>query len=228
MRPTLSQDVASQLEINTIGPQADSWNSQLIKSYENNKGYAEANDRRNENLPWEPTFKAKKLPRQMLLRWQDRSFDSGSTLTNTFNQLNQFGWNLNEIIEGYDTLTLYSITLNMAWFTQFGYYIGVQMQAGNEVLSAQMITSADFKSAAKMVQPTWMAVNNAGAGTVPVNNTSNMGTPQPINSVWAASVRNKRFSSITVTLCDEGLKPLTYIGSTPGTAYEVNMLLLLQ
>lgn len=206
-----------------------SWSDTLKGVVAKTTGFAEINDRQNESVPWTVVPRAKKPPRLMFMRWQDRSSGASATLTNTFNNTNQFSWNLQESISGYDSLTLYSANLNMVWFTGFGQYLGIQLNGGSEMLGSGLVTSADGLSAGKMVQPTWL-VNNAGgsATTADVNNSSNMGSPDPRNSVWACSIRGKSFGSLGVTLCDETLQPLVYVGSTPMTAYYFNLALLLQ
>lgn len=207
-----------------------SWSKTLEGMAAKTLGFSEANERKNEALPWIQGPRAKPPPRQIFLRWVDRSFDSGATLTNTFNRLVQFGWNLPEIIKGYDSITLFSCNVNMAWFHNFGSYLGIQLNADSNLLNSDMITSADGSNAgsSKVVSPTWLLPNANGAGTIDVSNMSNMGSPDPRNSAWAANIRGKSFGSLSVTLCDEGLAPLIYVGSTPGTAYYFYLVLLLQ
>jgi len=224
--PTITQVEHGYSDRDQKGSQ---WNTHLLNTVADNLGIAQANDRRNENIPWEMSFRAKKLPRPIILEWTDRNFDGGATLTNTFNQLNQFGWNLPENVDGYDTLTLFSVDLNMAWFTGFGNALNISIALNNiDNIGAGAITSKDASSGAKLVSPTFFVQNAHGAATYAVNNTSNMGAPQPINSIWAASIRGKSFGSLLFKIGDETLKPFTYIGAPPGTAYFFNVTMLLQ
>jgi len=207
------------------------WNGVLNKLVENTLGFSAVNERQNQSVPWTPVPQAKPPPRMMLLRWQDRSFDSGTTLAAKYSELNQFGWNMPENISGFDSMTLFSMTTNMTWFQQFGQYLGVQLDLDGTPVGSNMITSADGRmnsGALKLVSPTWLAPNSAGSGAVDVTNTSNMGSPDPRNSVWAASLRGRSFGSVRVTLCDESLLPLAYVGSNPPTGFYFYIQLLLQ
>lgn len=207
-----------------------SWSDTLEGMVKRNLGFAEANERKNESIPWTPVPRAKPPPRQLLLRWADRSFDSGATLTNKFSQINQFGWNLPENVSGFDSVTLFSATVNMTWFQNFGQYLGIQLDIDGAPLGSNMITTADGKNSAtdKLVSPTWLVPNSGGSGAVDVTNISNMGSPDPRNSVWAINLRGRSFGSLTVTLGDESMLPLTYKGTPPATAFYFYMVLLLQ
>lgn len=213
---------------NAAGP-VMSWSDTLMERVDEVKGYTEANDRRVENIPFERTFRAKPIPRPMLLSWSDRSSDGGATLTNLFNQLNQFGWNLPEAVRnGYDTMTFFWYNMNNSWFatsTTAG-MVGMELRVNNSFLGSGIITSKDIKGT-KIVNPSWI-LPNASASVQPNAINSYQGSPQPINSPFSVSIRGMDLTNLSIKLCDETLTPLAYVGSTPGTGYYFNLYVLLQ
>lgn len=213
---------------NPTGP-ATSWNDTLLQRVLQVQGYTESNDRRVEDVPFERTFRAKPIPRAMLLSWADRNADGGATLTNLFNQLNQFGWNLPEAVRnGYDTMTFFWYNMNNAWFatsTTAG-MVGMEVRINNSVLGSGIITSKDINGK-KIVNPTWI-LPNSQATVQPNAINSYQGSPQPINSPFSASIRGMDLTNLSIRLCDETLTPLAYIGSTPASSYYFNLYVLLQ
>jgi hypothetical protein len=224
----MDQDTIMDEFGNPTGP-VMTWSDTLLERVQQVKGYTEANDRRVEDIAFERTFRAKPLPRAMLLSWADRNMDGGATLTNMFNQLNQFGWNLPEAVRnGYDTMTFFWYNMNNSWFatsTTAG-MCGMELKVNNSFLGSGIITSKDLKGN-KIVNPTWVLPN--ASATVQPNAINNyQGNPQPINSPFSVSIRGLDLSNLSVRLCDETLTPLTYVGTTPGSTYYFNLYLLLQ
>lgn len=206
------------------------WNEVLEEKVAAVRGYTEANDRMVEGVPFEQSFRAKPIPKLLLLRWQDRTNDAGTNTSNAFHQYNRFGWNLPEAIwNGFDTMTYFLCTMNDTFYlpsTNSG-LLGIQVNVNKAMLGSGIITSADNKSGAKMVSPTFL-VPNVGNSVQPVSTNFAQGCPYPINSPWSTNIRGQPLTNIELTLTDENLAPLPFNTGSPTNPYFFNLCLLLQ
>lgn len=195
------------------------WDKELAQRYDDQRGYAQANMADNENVPYEPTYRAKPIPKTLILRWEDRLAPSSAT-----DQKTRFSFQLPREINGYDTMTLISANYNPAWFQNMGAVLCIGL---DPIKTSAAITSADSTGARAFIPV--FSVPNVG---VEFGQTNFQRTPNYINYYTtensSVSVRDLDLSRMTVYLGDESLQTFTLQAVPPVSPYWCTLVLKLE
>lgn len=174
------------------------WDSHLSERYQNQDGYTQSNVRDNENMGYEPTYRAKPIPRNLILRWEDRTAPSSAD-----SQKQSFSFNLPREINGYNTMTLTHASYNPNWFVNMGALLCIGM---DPIKTSASITSLDNKGIRKFIPV--FSVTNEGLQFGQPNFARGCNYP---NSFFQSSVnvRDMDLTNITVYLGDESFQSFT-------------------
>jgi hypothetical protein len=205
------------------------WNDELDSQFSEQKGYTQSNLRQNEDMPYEPTYRAKPLPATLLLRWEDRVTNNVTPATDP-SQLYKFQFALPREIRGFNKMILTHVSFNIAYFDNPGAMIALAI--------AELGTSTPYSSVGGGQQsyrqmagftPQFL-VSNSGF----LNGVSSL-TKSPLFINYAAeelassiSIRDLAIQFLTITLGDESLQHLVPEGSLPTDPYYCNLVFRLE
>lgn len=183
------------------GEDVHQWDSELSQRYGNQDGYTRSNAVDNEDMKYEPTYRAKPIPRTLVLRWEDRLAPSSAAQQKT-----TFSFNLPREINGYNTMTLVHASYNPNWFVTMGALLCIGM---DPIKTSAAITSFD---------------NKGVRGFIPVFCTGNLGPQfgQP-NFARTSNWINLMHTDAVVNIRDMDLTSMTiYLGDESLETYQVN------
>lgn len=189
------------------------WGEVMKEGYDVVKGFQEANKLTNEEQGYEMTYRAKPIPRTLLLRWEDRySADSGN------GQYTRFSFKLPTEINNYDSMSLLQICFNADYFTLTNkHFIVLGIEGFN---AGSPLTSADANGK-KRFMPTWI-VPDQTSSTLQFQNSNSFLDAAKL------SIRDRDLRDITLNLGNEDLARNTVVGLLPGPAFYCNMLFYLE
>lgn len=183
------------------------WNAVLSARADKSSGYVAANSEGNEDMAYEPTYRAKPIPKTLVLRWQDASsYGSGN------DRYTRFGFNLPREVNGYNTLSLLSLGLDTAYYSAMGALLCVGIQ---EISTSALITSAD-RTGSRAFLPTFVVPNMGPFLQDPTNTARSPSYVSLQRPSPCVSVRGLDLTAMTVTLGDDSFQPLTLQSSLPG------------
>lgn len=199
------------------GGDAHQWDSHLSERYENQDGYTQSNNIRNENMAYEQTYRAKPISRDLILRWEDRLGPNSSAA-----QKQSFSFNLPRDINGFDVMSLTHASYNTDWFVNMGAVLCIGM---DPIRASATITSADNTGLREFIPV--FAVTNVGrqfGGSnieAPSNYYNYMHQP-------TASIRNTDLTNITISLGDESLELFQVNPVPPVTPFHCTLVFHLE
>lgn len=180
------------------------------------RGFNEANSAHFEDIPYEPTYRVKPLPKLIYVRWADAFVRGSGNL-----QYVQWSVRLPEPIQYYNELSLVSFGINWTWLTSVptNYMIMI-----NELQASQVDTTVNNTI---RVSPTWIVPSNAASQAATAHNAVSFVNDQYRDRPYATSIRNQDINVLTVSLGGDDLNLLSSPGAGTGTFY-CNMVLWAQ
>jgi len=185
-------------------------------------GLTSANAIQNENLAYEPTYRAKPIPKLLHLSWEDRDFYD----TAINGQYTNFGWRLSpDLFKGFNTITMVGATYNPEFFVNMGAYFVLAIQG----VTTQTIYSTATAKGRMKITPTFMVPSQASLyQTTAGYDRFPVWVQQDAVRASAVSIRNLNPEEFNVSIGDENMERFTLTGSVPGSEFYCELLFLLE
>ncbi len=176
----------------------------------------EANDKMFEDIPYEPTYRFKPIPKLIYVRWADAFQKASGNL-----QYFDFKVRLPELIENYNELSLVSFGINWTFVTT----VPTNWMIMVSELQASQMDSTIITSTA--VSPTWI---------VPASTRSQNATPQSVvefqnteykDRPYATSIRGRTLNELSFRIGGDDLQLVVSGGAGTGS-YYCNMVMYAQ
>ena len=180
------------------------------------KGLTESNSAAFEDLPYEPTYRAKPIPKLIYVRWADAYVKASGNA-----QYFQWAVRLPDPLENYNELSLVSFGINWTFVTTVPTNWMIMV---NELQASQVDTTI---TSSRAVSPTWIVPSSSASHNAAPQSVVEFQNTEYRDRPYATSIRGRNITSLTFTIGGDDLNLLASGGAGTGS-YYCNMVLYAQ